>query len=88
MKVGPVQLLERFQWALLIAGIESKDVIHQEWILGSIADPGVRNIMKAVLEIKRENGGQISMTAVRHLLGGVTEPLMQKAASAFPSHLD
>ncbi|KAF4344531.1 hypothetical protein FBEOM_1499 [Fusarium beomiforme] len=33
--VGPVQLLERFQWALLICGIETHDPVYRDWISGT-----------------------------------------------------
>ncbi|KAF4437556.1 hypothetical protein F53441_13005 [Fusarium austroafricanum] len=42
--VGPVQLLERFQWALLIAGLETHDPVYRDWISASISDPVVKEI--------------------------------------------
>ena len=65
---GPVQLLERFQWALLIAGIETHDPIHRDWISASISDPAIKGIFQLVLSAKGSSG--ITMQAVRRLVGG------------------
>ncbi|KAJ5085196.1 hypothetical protein N7532_009967 [Penicillium argentinense] len=67
MAAGPVQLLERFQWALLIAGIETQDPVHRDWISVSISDPAIKGIYDAVLAAKTPSG--ISMRAVRELVG-------------------
>ncbi|KAL4898027.1 hypothetical protein BDV59DRAFT_53918 [Aspergillus ambiguus] len=66
--VGRVQLLERFQWALLIAGIETSDPIHREWVQTNIADPGVKNLLQVILARKSQLGGAISMATIRQLL--------------------
>lgn len=67
---GPVQLLERFQWALLIAGVETSDPIHRDWIRANISDPGFKNMLGVVLMEKGRLGGAIRMTTIRQLTGG------------------
>ncbi|RMJ16500.1 hypothetical protein CDV36_003834 [Fusarium kuroshium] len=63
---GPVQLLERFQWALLIAGIETHDPIHRDWISASISDPAIKGIFQLMQSAKGPSG--ITMRAVRRLV--------------------
>ncbi|KAL6355618.1 hypothetical protein LRP88_11221 [Fusarium phalaenopsidis] len=65
---GPVQLLERFQWALLIAGIETHDPIHRDWFSASISDPAIKGIFQLVQSAKGSSG--ITMRAVRRLVSG------------------
>ncbi|KAH6653226.1 hypothetical protein BKA67DRAFT_311911 [Truncatella angustata] len=69
---GPVQLLERFQWALLIAGTETRDPIHREWISRTIADPGMKSALQLILDAKKSYC--ISMRAIRQLVSGVSHP--------------
>ncbi|KAJ4129249.1 hypothetical protein NW768_007784 [Fusarium equiseti] len=65
--MGPVQLLERFQWALLIAGIETRDPIHRDWISASISDPVIKSVYDHVLAVKGTSD-TVSMEAVRDLI--------------------
>ncbi|KAI1050706.1 hypothetical protein LB507_009349 [Fusarium sp. FIESC RH6] len=65
--IGPVQLLERFQWALLIAGIETHDPIHRDWISASISDPVIKSVYHQVLAAKGMSD-TVSMEAVRDLI--------------------
>ncbi|KAL5364533.1 hypothetical protein BJX96DRAFT_168359 [Aspergillus floccosus] len=67
---GPVQLLDRFQWALLIAGVETSDPIHRDWIRANISDPGFKDMLGVVLREKDRLGGAIRMPTVRLLTGG------------------
>ncbi|CAH0025177.1 unnamed protein product [Clonostachys rhizophaga] len=66
MAAGPVQLLERFQWALLIAGIETQDPVHRDWLSASISDPAIRGVYHAVQAAKGPTG--ISMRAIREVV--------------------
>ncbi|GES57249.1 hypothetical protein ATEIFO6365_0001053600 [Aspergillus terreus] len=66
---GPVQLLERFQWALLIAGVETPDPIHRDWIRANISDPGFKDMLGVVLTEKGRLGGAIRMATIRQLIG-------------------
>lgn len=66
--VGPVQLLERFQWALLIAGIETCDPVHRDWISANISDPVIKSVFNVVLSAKGQSEEGISMDTVRDLV--------------------
>lgn len=67
---GPVQLLERFQWALLVAGMETADAIHRDWIEDTISDPGMRDLLRIIQQEKARLGGVIHMSTVRRLIRG------------------
>ncbi|KAF5599012.1 DAL5-Allantoate ureidosuccinate permease [Fusarium pseudoanthophilum] len=61
--VGPVQLLERFQWALLIGGIETHDPVYRDWISASISDPVIKGVYNLVVSAKTLSAKGISMQA-------------------------
>ncbi|KAE8155305.1 hypothetical protein BDV25DRAFT_135052 [Aspergillus avenaceus] len=65
---GPVQLLERFQWSLFIAGIETRDPVHKEWLANHIFDPGLKSAFKAVQGAKEQS--KVTMETVRRMTGG------------------
>ncbi|KAJ4244043.1 hypothetical protein NW762_014656 [Fusarium torreyae] len=65
---GPVQLLERFQWALFIAGVETHDPVHRDWISANISDPVIKGVYNLVLSAKGMSDTGISMQAVRDLV--------------------
>lgn len=58
---------ERFHWALFIAGIETNDLLHREWILGRISGVRLNIAIVKVLAIK-DRSGTISMATIRNLL--------------------
>ncbi|KAJ5769930.1 uncharacterized protein N7511_001981 [Penicillium nucicola] len=64
---GPVQLLERFQWSLLVAGLETHDPVHLDWISTNISDPVLSNIFILVKEMQKLHS--VSMEEIRHLIG-------------------
>ncbi|KGO61226.1 Amidohydrolase [Penicillium expansum] len=64
---------ERFHWALFIAGIETNDLLHREWILGKIAGVRLNMAITKVLAAK-DRSGTISMATIRKLLS-VREPV-------------
>ncbi|ETS75617.1 hypothetical protein PFICI_12561 [Pestalotiopsis fici W106-1] len=66
---GPVQLLERFQWALLIAGIETNDPVHRDWVRGNIADPSMKSTLETILDAQQTR--PVSMREIRQLVSGV-----------------
>lgn len=66
---GSPPKFERFHWALFIAGIETNDLLHREWILGKIAGLRLNLAIVKVLAIK-DRTGTISMTTIRTLLSG------------------
>ncbi|KAL4788142.1 hypothetical protein BJX76DRAFT_353443 [Aspergillus varians] len=66
-KTGPVQLLERFQWSLFMAGLETTDLIHQEWFRTNMSDPAIKKGFDHVQAIKRQSPGSITMHMIRSL---------------------
>lgn len=70
VSTGPVQLLERFQWALLVAGMETSDAIHRDWVEDNISDPGIRDLLRIILWEKAKLGGVSHMSTVRGLIRG------------------
>ncbi|KAH7139632.1 hypothetical protein B0J13DRAFT_586247 [Dactylonectria estremocensis] len=66
MATGPVQLLERFQWSLLIAGIETHDPVHQEWISRVISDPSMKHALYLIQEA--QGVACVSMQTMRQII--------------------
>jgi hypothetical protein len=67
---GPVQLLERFQWSLLIAGMETHDPVHLEWILVNLSDPILKNLLDMVKE--EQETPRISIKQLRRIIDPVS----------------
>ncbi|KAL3446698.1 hypothetical protein BJX65DRAFT_113684 [Aspergillus insuetus] len=67
-KAGPMQLLERFQWSLFIAGLETTDPVHQEWIGNSISDPAIKAGFDHIKSLKEQSHGGITMHMIRSLI--------------------
>ncbi|RAH87274.1 hypothetical protein BO86DRAFT_350958 [Aspergillus japonicus CBS 114.51] len=63
-----VQLMERFQWSLLVLGMETQDPVHWEWVDRNISDVAIREVFSLILAAKRRSGGCIPMTLVRQLI--------------------
>ncbi|KAH8687310.1 hypothetical protein BGZ60DRAFT_5713 [Tricladium varicosporioides] len=70
LTTGQVQLLERFQWALFIAGIETEDVVHRDWVYSSISDLQIKKLLTAILDRKKQLGGEITMSTIRQMICG------------------
>lgn len=68
-KTGSVQLLERFQWSLFIAGLEITDPVHQEWVGNNISDPSIKKVFDHVQDIRNQPPGGITMKKIRSLVG-------------------
>ncbi|KAJ5252656.1 hypothetical protein N7489_003066 [Penicillium chrysogenum] len=67
---GPVQLLERFQWSLLIAGMETHDPVHLEWILANLSDPILKTLLNMVKE--EQEPPRISIKHLRRIIDPVS----------------
>ncbi|KAL4932258.1 Zn(II)2Cys6 transcription factor [Aspergillus undulatus] len=67
-KTGQVQLLERFQWSLFMAGLEITDPIHQEWIAGHLSDPAIKKAFDHCQAVKEQSPGGITMHKIRSLV--------------------
>lgn len=68
-KAGSVQLLERFQWSLFIAGLETTDPVHQEWVENNISDPAIKKVFGQVQDLRNQPPGGITMKKIRSLVG-------------------
>ncbi|KAL4871658.1 hypothetical protein BDV12DRAFT_205973 [Aspergillus spectabilis] len=68
IKIGPVQLLERFQWSLFIAGLEVTDPVHQEWIGNNISDPAIKRGFDYIQTLKKQTPGDVTMQRIRSLI--------------------
>ncbi|KAL4908202.1 hypothetical protein BDW74DRAFT_174895 [Aspergillus multicolor] len=67
-KTGQVQLLERFQWSLFIAGLEITDPVHQEWFGKNMSDPAIKKGFDLIQAFKRRSPGSITMEKIRSLV--------------------
>ncbi|KAL2852396.1 hypothetical protein BJY01DRAFT_259958 [Aspergillus pseudoustus] len=70
IKTGPVQLLERFQWSLFIAGLETTDPVHQEWVGNNISDPAIKAGFDHIKGLKRQFEEGITIRMIRSLIDG------------------
>ncbi|KAL2807650.1 hypothetical protein BJX63DRAFT_64474 [Aspergillus granulosus] len=68
VKAGPTQLLERFQWSLFIAGLETTDPVHQEWIESNISDPAIKAGFDHIKTLKEQTHGGTTMLIIRYLI--------------------
>jgi hypothetical protein len=68
VKAGPMQLLERFQWSLFIAALETTDPVHKEWIGNSISDPAIKAGFDHIKSLKEQSHGSITMHMIRSLI--------------------
>lgn len=64
------QTIERFQWPLFMAGIETSDGIHKEWIRTKLKKARLSRAFKRILEIQDKSGRRVSMPLVRHIMCG------------------
>ena len=69
-KTGQVQLLERFQWSLLIAGLEVTDPVHLEWIGNHMSDPAIKKGFDHFQRVKGQSPAAVTMDKVRSLING------------------
>ncbi|KAL4990599.1 hypothetical protein BDW68DRAFT_194257 [Aspergillus falconensis] len=67
-QAGQVQLLERFQWSLFIAGLEVTDPVYQEWVGNNMSDPAIRKGFDCIQRIKRQSSGGMTMQKIRSLI--------------------
>ncbi|KAL6234852.1 hypothetical protein BDW75DRAFT_230853 [Aspergillus navahoensis] len=81
-KAGQVQLLERFQWSLFIAGLEITDPVHQEWVGNTISDPAIREGFDCIRRIKQHSPASITMQKIRSLIDEVSPPTPGSAPHA------
>ncbi|KAE8166035.1 hypothetical protein BDV40DRAFT_285708 [Aspergillus tamarii] len=65
--IGPIQLLERFQWSLFIWGLETRDPVHREWITTHLSDPALKRVFQLVQEATSHS--PVTMHNLRRIVG-------------------
>ena len=65
--IGPIQLLERFQWSLFIWGLETRDPVHREWITIHLSDPALKRVFQLVQEATSHS--PVTMHNLRRIVG-------------------
>ena len=62
------QTVERFQWALFMAGIETADSIHREWIAAKMHRARLRSAFERILDMQSQAGRRVSISIVRQVI--------------------
>ncbi|KAL2826995.1 hypothetical protein BDW59DRAFT_160575 [Aspergillus cavernicola] len=61
---------EIFQLPLFMAGIETNDQIHVEWIISKMSRLRFRTALSRIISIQDQIGGRLSIARVRQTIGG------------------
>jgi Fungal specific transcription factor domain len=64
---GIVDASAQLQWPLFVAGLETQDPIHQDWILGKLVGGKFHAMLEAVLNAQQQAGGRISIHSIRNI---------------------
>ncbi|RAL65777.1 hypothetical protein DID88_005442 [Monilinia fructigena] len=64
---GDEEHYERLRWPLFMAGIETSDPIHREWILERLSPGRFRTVMEKVLRIQHLGGTRVNMSLIREM---------------------
>ncbi|TGO68939.1 hypothetical protein BOTNAR_0017g00020 [Botryotinia narcissicola] len=64
---GDEEHYERLHWPLFMAGIETTDTIHREWILGKFSSGKFKTVLEKVLKIQHLSGTRVHMSLVREM---------------------
>jgi hypothetical protein len=64
---GPSELYSCPQWPLLIAGAETSDPDHRDWILGNMAPTVYKTALEKIIQAQDEIGGRIEMSRLREM---------------------
>ncbi|KAJ4160068.1 uncharacterized protein LMH87_007998 [Akanthomyces muscarius] len=60
----------RFQWPLFVAGIETADCIHREWVQSKLKSGRMSQAFQRIVSTREETGIRLPMSAVRQILAG------------------
>jgi hypothetical protein len=74
VSVGSVQLLERFQLSLLIAGLETRNPVHQDWIRANLSDAALKGVYSDMLLARGCSG--IRMRTFREMMLRRSRPIV------------
>lgn len=64
---GDEEHYERLHWPLFMAGIETSDSIHREWILGKFSPGKFKTVLEKVLKIQHLSGTRVNMSLIREM---------------------
>jgi hypothetical protein len=63
-------IAERFQWSLFMAGIETADSIHREWVASKLYRARLRRAFQCILDMQSKTGRRVPMQIVRQVMCG------------------
>lgn len=66
-------------WPLFLAGIDTEDPIHHEWIMGKMEDRRMSGALQQIWDVQRRMGRRLEMRVVKKLLNGKELTLMPVA---------
>jgi Fungal specific transcription factor domain len=66
---GPSELYGCPQWPLLIAGAETSDPIHRDWILKHMSPDVYKKALENIVQAQKEIGGRIGISQLREICG-------------------
>jgi len=66
---GNEELYERMQWPLFMAGLETSDAIHKEWILEKLSIGTFKETLSEITRIQESSGKRSGIGEVRKLCG-------------------
>lgn len=58
------------QWALLVAGAETKDPIHREWIMSKLVVPQYRSASRTMTKMEAQTGAPVGVRSLGDILSG------------------
>jgi hypothetical protein len=72
-------MVERFQWPLFMAGIETSDNIHKEWIQTKLRKVKLSDAFRRIVEMQDRTRMRVSMPVARQIMCGKgPQPALQK----------
>ncbi|KAH7156029.1 hypothetical protein EDB81DRAFT_376875 [Dactylonectria macrodidyma] len=57
------------QWALFIGGIETRDAIHRDWIMGKLTTPRFKSALRTIAGVESQSG-KVGMQTISTILRG------------------
>ncbi len=70
----------RFQWPLFVAGIETADCIHKEWVQSKLKSERMSLAFQRIVSAQEETATRLPMSAIRQILAGKSTPAMSNLA--------
>ncbi|KAM3069428.1 hypothetical protein ACMFMG_005534 [Clarireedia jacksonii] len=64
---GHEERYERLHWPLFMAGLETSDPIHREWIMEKFSPGKFRSVLERVVKIQHLSGRRVGMSLIREM---------------------